>query len=784
VDFNRPFFALAFMAAFAPMLKAQPPDAKGIEFFETRIRPVLAEHCYRCHSEEAAKKHKLKGALKLDSRDGFLKGGTDGPTFVAGKPDESLLIKALRYQGDLQMPPSGKLPSSIIAEFEAWVRMGAPGPADRKGTVAAKEIDWNEARKFWAFQRPVKHPLPPIKDAAWPRSDLDHFILAEMEKRHLTPAIPANRRDLLRRAAFGLTGLPPTPEDLDHFTSDQAPDAFSKVVERLLSSPQYGERWGRYWLDVSRYAEDKALAFVNSRPHAYRYRDWVVRALNADVPYDRFVRLQVAGDLIAPSPLSPRGRGAGGEGEQPNADNILFLQLAGLGFQGLGAEYHRGSVPDQVIADELDDRIDTVTRGLLGLTVACARCHDHKYDPIPTRDYYSLAAAYNGSNLVETPLADPLIVEHFKSWEKKAKEAETRLKALDKERKNGKVTEAGQKEYDSRKAELDRLRKEAPPPLPMAHVISGGGSAMHVLIRGNVQRKGDLAPPGFLRVLPFNQPVSKSSGKFTRLELAEAIASPENPLTARVIVNRVWAYHFGRGLVGTPSNFGALGERPSHPELLDTLAVRFMENGWSLRWLHREIMLSAAYRLSSQSIPANAEKDPDNQYLWRHAPSRLDFEAWRDAWLAVSGRLDPKLGGPSLDLNEPNNVRRTLYAKISRLEPNKLMVLFDFPDPNVSSARRSVTTVPQQQLFALNSDFCIVTAKAFAGRLEKTAPREEDRIGLAFRLAYGRLPSEIEKRASEEFLRAASAAKSQDRLNAWEQFGQALLASNEFMWVD
>ncbi|MSQ96272.1 MAG: DUF1553 domain-containing protein [Gemmataceae bacterium] len=744
---------------FVPTLRAQPLDPKGVEFFETKIRPVLVEHCYKCHSEEARKNRKLKADLLLDSRAGMLQGGDTGPAIVAGKPGASLLMKALRHEGELRMPRDGKLAPAVVADFETWIKIGAPDPRDGKQPIATKEIDWAKARQFWSFQSPVKHPLPKVKDSAWPKRDLDHFLLAELEKRNLKPVGPANNRDLLRRATFGLIGLPPTPEEITAFLKDDSPTAFAKVVERLLASPHHGERWARYWLDVSRYAEDKALAFVNTRPHAYRYRDWVVQALNSDMPYDRFLRLQLAGDLL----------------NDPESDP--FVKLAGLGFQGLGAEYHRGSVTAQVIADELDDRVDTVTRGLLGLTVACARCHDHKYDPIPTRDYYSLAAAYNGSTLVEKPLADAQAVERFQAWQKKIKEVEAKVKQP---RKDKGVTEEAKKEHADRQAELDRLRKEAPPALSMAHVVSGGGTAMKVYIRGNVERLGESAPPGFLRVLPSGA----GSGKFTRMELADVIASPKNPLTARVIVNRVWHYHFGRGIVGTPSNFGQLGDRPTHPELLDTLAVRFMENGWSLRWLHREIMLSRAYQLASANVPHNADKDPDNQFLWRHTPSRLDFEAWRDAWLAVSGRLDTKRGGPSIEVTQGDNVRRTLYAKVSRLQLNPLLALFDFPDANVTSARRSVTTSPQQQLFVLNSDFTIETAKAFAKRLEKAAPGEMERVTLAFRLAYGREPAEVERRASEEFLREARTARPQDRLNAWEQFAQAILASNEFLWVD
>ncbi|MBI2805675.1 MAG: DUF1553 domain-containing protein [Planctomycetes bacterium] len=768
-------FGLAL--AFPFFLSASPCHAQsnspGIEFFEKKIRPVLVEYCYQCHSADAKKNKRLKARLLLDTRSGLLQGGISGPALVPGKIQEGTLLKALRYVDDTKMPPKGKLASAVLADFEAWVRMGAPDPRDGKAPLVAKEIDWNKARQFWAFRPPVKSPLPRVKDKTWPIREIDHFILAELEKRDLKQVGLASRRDLLRRATFDLIGLPPTLEEMDEFLKDASPAAFAKVVDRLLASPHHGERWGRYWLDVARYAEDKALAFVNNRPHAYRYRDWVVQALNRDMPYDRFLRLQLAGDLLDDS--------------EPDR----FVKLAGLGFQGLGAEYHRGSVADQVIADELDDRIDTLTRGLLGLTVACARCHDHKYDPIPTRDYYSLAAAYHGSNLTVAPLADAKTAERFTTWQKKLKEAEARLKAATKKQATGKTTEVSKKEIAQRKADLDRLRKEAPPRLPMAHIISGGGTPMRVYKNGNVKRVGEAAPPGYLRVLhnspslpPEEGTGVRGSAKFTRRDLALAIASPRNPLTARVIVNRVWHYHFGRGIVGTPSNFGRLGDRPSHPQLLDTLAVRFMENGWSLHWLHREIMLSRAYQLSSMNVTRNTEKDPENHSLWRHTPRRLDFEAWRDAWLAVSGRLDRARGGPSLDLNKADNVRRTLYAKISRVEPNALLVLFDFPDPNVTSARRSVTTVPQQQLFALNSDFTIQTAQAFAKRLEKAAPGEANRIALAFRLAYGREPSDVERRASEEFLSAARVARPTDRLNAWEQFAQAILASNEFLWVD
>jgi hypothetical protein len=748
-------------------------DGRAVEFFEKKIRPVLAERCYQCHSAQA-KKH--KGGLELDTRAGLLKGGASGPAVIPGQVGESLLLKALRHGGDLKMPPDGKLPGAVVADFEAWVRMGAPDPRDGAAARPAA-IDWDKARQFWAFQPPRKHPPPTVRDARWPKKLSDVFILAELEKRGLQPVRPATRRELIRRATFDLTGLPPTPEAVEAFLQDASPDAFARVVDRLLASPHYGERWARHWLDVARYADDQALAFTTPSPHAHRYRDWVSRAFNADMPYDRFLRLQLAGDLLPETPTD------------------YFDRLAGLGFQGLGAKYHKGSVAAQVMADELDDRIDTLTRGLLGLTVACARCHDHKYDPIPARDYYSLAAAYHGAAWTDLPLMAPEGVARFKAWQQATKQKQAQLaqwlkkhgqkagkpNAPDKDVR-GRLSEPDRKHYDALRADLEQHQRAAPPAPVMVHGVSGGGKAMPVYLRGSVERPGAIAPPGFLRILR-DDDVPAARKQFTRLDLADAIASARNPLTARVLVNRVWHHHFGRGIVGTPSNFGKLGDRPTHPELLDTLAVRFVESGWSLKWLHCEILLSAAYQLGSDGDPQNAAKDPDNHYLWRMTPRRLDVEAWRDALLAVSGRLDRTVGGPSLALGDAKNVRRTVYAKVSRHVPSTLLTLFDFPDANVSSARRAVTTVPQQQLFVLNSDFMIDSARALAARLARAAPGDPERIALAFRLAYGRPPTAAETALGLEFLRSA-APRPDDRLTPWEQYAQALLATNEFTWVE
>ncbi len=902
---------LAVILSSTGAARCAEPDPKALEFFEKKIRPVFVEHCYSCHSQQAKKDKKLKGKLYLDSAGGILAGGESGAIIVSGKPRESLLMKALRQDTELKMPPSDKLAQSALADVETWIKMGAAMPADRQAGNQQASFDWDKARQFWAFQPPKKYSAPKVKDEHWSKREIDNFVLAELEKRGLKPNKPASKREWIRRATFDLIGLPPTPEEIDAFLKDESPQAFAKVVDRLLASPHYGERWGRYWLDVVRYADDKALAIAKASPFAFRYRDWVIAAFNQDMPYDRFLKLQIAGDLL----------------NEPNIDP--FTKVAGLGFQGLGAEYHKGNFAAQVMADELDDRVDTLSRGLLGLTVACARCHDHKYDPIPTRDYYSLAAAYQGASMSELPVSPPEVVTKYAEWERDTKKQEAEMTQWFADRGNALADSAMQKldqyllatyrirvlrdrkfahdadaiardeklspyflnrllkamqsggnsrlpalltpfheaaektirtatlsgttvnipddlrklassvqaavrdippepkekagpkkasanltrkalsasgqmpffvdpkelpnlldkaeraQYDDKKAKLEQLKK-SPPPAPLKiHGVSGGGQPMRVHIRGRVENLGEDAPPGFLRILQQTSTGKPGArGSFTRLELASAIATSQNPLTARVYVNRIWQHHFGRGIVGTPSNFGKLGELPTHPELLDSLAVRFIEAGWSTKWLHRELMLSATYLLNSENSPEYAAKDPENQFLWRMPPGRLDIEAWRDSLLAVSGRLDRTLGGPTIELGSPKNVRRTIYATVSRSVPDGTLTAFDFPDANVSSDRRSVTTVPQQQLFVLNSGFMIECARAFAARLESAAKEDGERINLAFQLAYGRLPTEAENKLGLDFLRSAGEFQKQDKLTPWQQYAQALLGTNEFTWVD
>jgi cytochrome c553 len=720
------FVLLATITVRAQEVRLLRPAA---ETFEKSVRPVLSDNCFMCHGPE-----KQKGNLRLDSRAGMLTGGDSGPALVPGHPEESLLVKAIHYADEPRMPPKGKLSTEAIAALTAWIKQGAPWPNTEneiRPPTSTREFKITpKDREFWSFQ-PIANPTPPaVRAAAWPKVPLDHFVLAKLEASELTPAGPADKRTLIRRATFDLIGLPPTASEIDAFLGDESPAAFGKVVDRLLASPRYGERWARHWLDVARYGEDQAHTFqARKYPNGYRYRDWLTRAFNEDMPYDQFVKEQIAADLL----------------DEPD----LRERLPALGFFALGPVYYG----DPKKLDQLDDRIDTLTRGFLGLTVACARCHDHKFDPIPTKDYYALAGVFASTEYAEVPLVSQAVVDEAKH----------------------KLTEADKK-------------KNVSPSYPFVHALKDATSpvSMKVHLRGNPETLGDEAPRHFLSILGGEGKLfCKGSG---RLELAEAIADAKNPLTARVMVNRVWQHHFGKGLVRTPSNFGALGERPTHPELLDYLARRFIETGWSLKALHREILLSATYQQSSRFEPENYQRDPDNKLLWRMNRRRLEVEAWRDAMLAVANNLDPKVGGPSLELASPDNHRRTLYALVSRHELNSLLRLFDFPDPNITNDERTVTTVPLQQLFVLNSEFMVRNAKALAARLTRQAGEDDAvRIRRAFLLLYGRAATEREMQLGLAFLAddsSPSQGDSESGLSRWEQYAQVLLSVNEFLYLD
>jgi mono/diheme cytochrome c family protein len=714
-----PVLALSLWATPRSAAADPKPDPAQIEFFEKQVRPLLVEKCQECHGSE-----KQKGGLRLDSRAAVLAGGTSGPIVVAGDPGKSRLVEAIGYTDTLRMPPKGKLSTEQVATLTSWVKMGLPWPETAGARPAATGSTLKvtaKDREFWSFRPVCEPPLPTVKDQDWARSAVDRFVLARLEEKGLRPGAAADKRALIRRATFDLIGLPPTPEEIDAYIADESAEAFARVVDRLLTSPHYGERWARHWLDIARYGEDQAHTFQSRKyPDGFRYRDWVVKAFNSDMPYDRFVTEQIAGDLL------------------DGPDRID--RLAATGYFALGPVYY-----GRATADELDDRVDTLTRGFLGLTVACARCHDHKFDPIPTTDYYSLAGIFSSSDYKEH------VVTPEGGIDDKAVQEPTDKMAKDKKK-------------DPRKPVIHSLAEGAKP------------ANLKVHIRGNAATLGEEAPRRFLAVLAGDEPprFSKGSG---RLELARAVASRDNPLTARVIVNRVWAWHFGRGIVGTPSNFGALGERPTHPEVLDYLAARFMAEGWSIKTLHREIMVSATYQLGTQYDARNAAADPDNKLLWRMNRRRLEVEPWRDAMLAVGGNLDPTSGGPPADLSSPDHRRRTLYGSVSRHNLDPLLRLFDFPDPNLTSDRRPVTSVPLQQLFVLNSEFMARQAKSLAARVMAAEPVDSARIRQAFLLTYGRPPNDRELRLGEEFLSGGGA-------DAWEKYAHVLLSANEFAFVD
>lgn len=696
------------------------------EFFEKKIRPVLIEHCYKCHAQDAKAR---KGNLRLDTAAGSRAGGDSGPAIVPGKPDDSLLLSALEYEA-FEMPPSRQLPAQVIADFRHWIQLGAVDPRESpaESTPAHDQIDIAQGRSFWAFQIPQQAEFPDQNPPPANSDRIDALVSRRLQQQQLEPNPSASRQHLLRRLSFDLIGLPPTYQQMQQFVSDESADALPRMIDRLLDSPQYGQRWARMWLDVARYAEDQAHIVGSNKalfyPNAWMYRDWVIDALNADMPYDRFVQLQLAADLLEP----------GNEKVQP-----------ALGFIGLGPKYYRRNNPE-VMAEEWEDRVDVVSRGLLGLTAACARCHDHKYDPVRTEDYYALAGVFASTEMYNKPLPASPVAEQ----------------------------QAGDSEKNDNAKQKKKPRKKEPE--EALHVIrEGKPQDLAVMIRGKVDNRGDIVPRGFLQVL-FEGPRKEFTNGSGRAELAAAITDPQNPLTARVIVNRVWKEFFGRGLVATPSNFGQLGERPSHPELLDDLASRFMQNGWSLKWLHRHILLSQTWQRSSAVSEEAMLQDPANQWLWRVPRRRLSVEAWRDAVLFVSGRLDSKTGGQSIQPDDPSETRRTVYSVVSRFELNPLLARFDFPDPNVHAARRVETNTPLQKLFLLNSPFITASAEHLAARISAESDQPEVRLQRLFELAFQRAPSPAELQAGTEFLQSAP--------DGLSQIAQALIASNEFWYVD
>jgi uncharacterized protein DUF1553/uncharacterized protein DUF1549/cytochrome c len=810
-------------AVILPVCAQQPGTAArlapGVELFEKKIRPVLAEKCYTCH---ASSLKAPMGGLVLDTNVGLRKGGADGPVVVAGKPAESLLLRALRYTDrKLQMPPSGKLPDMVIADFERWIAAGAPDP--RQDVTAAspaplKGMSLEDGRKWWAFQPVHEIPAPPIKDTAWPRTKIDSFVLSKLEEKGLKPSAMADPVTLVTRAFIDLLGFRPNYEEVKAFVSDNTPDAWPKLVDRLLSSPHYGEQWARHWMDVARFGEDNPTSEATNPPYlfAWRYRDWIIEALNQDVPYDRFVKLQLAAD------------------QMPGASRS---NLRALGYLGAAPVYHKdqrlsAEVIGGFMTDDWDERVDAVSRGLLAMTVACARCHDHKFDPIPTKDYYGLVGVFASTMRAERPLfdVDPKTEQRYLWIQNRLFDLHYSVDLLTEE---ASTVEGAAPRVAKWKAEIASLKSEmngiaerypelgeslekyyvlpnppkatpdppvnpaaAPPPAaasrrssptqPFANAVydaaqfvdgtdphytwidyrPGQARDFPVLLHGNVDTPGDMVPRHFLSVL--SQGDSTFEQGSGRLELGERIFTDGAALAARVIVNRVWSWHFGKALVPTTSDFGVQGEKPSNPDLLDDLAARFIAHGWSLKWLHREIMLSAAYQQSSKTISEASKIDPVNTYLWRMNPRRLDIEAWRDSILRAAGTLNEQMYGPPDEVDAPGNNRRTVYARVSRNRLSDLLRIYDFPDPTQTSSDRDVTTTSLQQLFVMNSAFMHTQAAALAGAVQN-APDNSEKIRILYRKILSRDPSAAELDRGVRYLSNGTTA----------QYAQILLSVNE-----
>lgn len=741
--FNVQSFGLALVLSIGVASAADPAPSwtkTQLDFFEQKVRPVLESKCYKCHSHGA---EKIKGGLVLDSREGAHQGGNTAPAVVPGNVAESLLIKAISYTDpDLEMPPKGeKLSDQQIADLTAWVKMGAPDP--RESTAKAYG---GAGKAHWAFQKPKLSEIPTVKEDAWVRTPIDSFILAKLEEKGMEPNPRADKRTLLRRAYFDLIGLPPTPEQVDAFVADESPDAFAKVVDELLASPRYGERWGRHWLDVARYSDTKGEVRRQQEdpryPHAWTYRDYVIDAFNKDKPFDRFITEQIAADRLT-------------LGTDKSA-------LAAMGFLTLGNHFN-GMAPDIVA-----DRIDVVTKGFLGLTVTCARCHDHKFDPVSQKDYYALygvfSSSYQPDNLpVLKPVKD---TADYRDYVKQAGEFD-----VDPQEMRRKLQELRKDPDPKKRRELQREQQRqlrGATDLEMTH--PGAPARANVLldsakpkdsplfIRGEANNRGPVVPRSFIDILagPNDPPYRNGSG---RLELARDIASKDNPITARVLVNRVWQWHFGEGFVPTPDDLGNQSEKPSHPELLDYLAVKFMQQGWSLKKLHREIMLSATYQQSSAVNGKFAAIDPENRLLWRANLRRLDFEALRDSILAIAGTLDLTMGGKPVDLGaEPYVTRRAVYGYVDRRNLSEVMTQFDFANPDNPTGKRHVTIVPQQTLFMMNSPLVAEQARKLVGTDAFAAMSSEpDRVNELFRRIYQRPATDDEMALALRFVETTPA---------------------------
>ena len=935
-----------------------PADDAGIEFFEKKVRPLLVKHCYECHSTEAKE---LKGGLALDSKAGWANGGDSGPAIKPGDVNGSILISAVRYE-DYEMPPKGKMDPADIAVFEDWVKMGSPDPRDgQRVATERKSLDLETARQFWAFQPPKFNPAPSVKDETWPRNDIDRFILATLEEQGLAPARDAGARTLVRRITFDLTGLPPTPEDAEAFENGlirNPESAFRNLVDRLLESPQFGEHWGRHWLDVARYSDSNGGDFNATFHNAWRYRNYVVRAFNQDKPFDQFIREQIAGDLL-PS-----------ESDEQRAERIVAT-----GFLMLGTKMLSERDKAKLLMDIVDEQIDTVGRAFMGLTLGCARCHDHKFDPIPTADYYAMAGIFRSTQaidgefqeyvskwkVIDLPASEdrvaalkehenatkelkakldeskkvfesaknnlarltnnelglvfddvgatlvgqwkpstyspnfvgkgyihddnqdkgkksvtfsadlpntatyevqlsytggdgranniPVTIQHaggvaqlkvnqkpkppidkmflslgqfqfeigkgasvtisnegtqghviadavrFIELDSTGQPVKSQNMAEAEARQQAEADIANAKETVTRlESELNQLNEAAPPPLPKALAVVENKNVgdCEVCIRGEHKNRGEKVARGVVRVVSVdNTPVFPDS-ESGRRQLADWIANPHNPLTARVIVNRIWSHLMGEGIVRSVDNFGHLGQRPSHPELLDRLAVDFTNDGWSVKRLVRRIALSRTYAMSSDHDERMWLADPENQFLWRFHRRRLPAEAIRDSLLTISGQLDPTPGdspvshlGKMVTDNSPTakdyvrqeSNRRSLYMPIIRNELPPILAVFDFADPDLTTGKRNVTNVPAQALLMMNSPFVIDACQHVAkDLLANDSLDNRDRVVRIYELILTRKPTDGEINRALDFVTSQDSSDSV----VWAQLVQVLFASTEF----
>ncbi|MEI6636049.1 MAG: PSD1 and planctomycete cytochrome C domain-containing protein [Planctomycetota bacterium] len=837
--------ALAFTCGLGLIGPAWGADPTDEEFFELHVRPLLVEKCGACHIDSD------EGGLLFTGRDQLLKGGDFGPAIVPGAAAKSLLTSAVRWTAkDLRMPPDedDRLTADEIALVERWIDRGAvwPGAAAAPAITAEGGRSLRVTSDHWAFQPVKRPPVPDVADPEWNGSPIDAFIHAGHVAAGIAPAPRADRLNLLRRATFDLHGLPPTPEEIAAFERDEAPEAFARVVDRLLASPAYGERWGRHWLDVARYADTAGDVGDYPIPTAHLYRDWVIDSLNADLPIDRFLEAQIAGDLLADAEPVPTGDPT----VATDADALRHrrdLTMA-TGFISLSRRFGNDKAGSMHLT--IEDTIDTVGRGMMGLTLRCARCHDHKFDPLLATDYYRLYGIFAstrypwmGMSVEKSPAAlVPLALEadaraktdrywdtiaryeyqinnHLRPWLEPtlnafAANAKARVAAgdadparwadLDRRREellaahDGRFRELMLHGLDWLKDEKERLASR--PPYPMLYAVSEGTPAdARLHRRGNPELLGDAVPRGMPAVVAGDHPPSIGADAGSgRLELARWLSSLSNPLTARVFVNRVWHHHFGRGLVPTLDNFGLRGERPSHPELLNWLADSFMADGWSLKRLHRRILLSRAWQAAAADDPAAAERDPANALVWRHPRRRLEAEAIRDTLLAVAGTLDTGRGGPHpfpsgagarFDLNQPFRAdyasrRRSVYLMTQRLFRHPVLGIFDGPDTNSTMAARRTSTVPAQSLLLMNNAFGRWMARDFADRLAADVPAGGgDRVERAWLLAFGRRPDPREHDEALAFVAEAAKAGGAEA-RGWEALAWAVLTSNETIYID